>query len=119
MEQTPSQTIVAKKSVTVKDARGRSIEVRKLNTLDRMQLLELVGATNAANEQYMGFAGLVYSVSSIDGNPTGRLGTKLALETLVKELDDDGFDAVATAISENFVPQQQSDSEVKAAVKNV
>ena len=59
MEQTPSQTIVAKKAVIVKDKRGRSIEVRKLNVLDRMQLLELVGATNAANEQYMGFAGRI------------------------------------------------------------
>jgi hypothetical protein len=119
MNETPSQSVIAKKSVTVKDARGRSIEVRKLNTLDRMQLLEVVGSINSANEQYMGYAGLVYSVASIDGNPTGRLGTKLALEGVAKELDDDGFEAVAKAISENFVPKQRSDAEVKESVKNV
>lgn len=118
MEQTPSQAIVAKKSVKVNDARGRTIEVRKLNMLDRMQLLELVGAANAANEQYMGYAGLVYSVLSIDGNLTGRPASKLALETIVKELDDDGFEAVAKAISENFLPKSQTETEAKDAVKN-
>jgi hypothetical protein len=117
--ETPSQTIVAKKSVTVKDKRGRSIEVRKLNTLDRMHLLELVGAANSANEQYMGYAGLVYSVASIDGNPTGRLATKLALEAIVKELDDDGLEAVAKAISDNFIPPSQTNAEAKEALKNV
>jgi hypothetical protein len=117
-EQTPSQAIIAKKSVTVKDKRGRSIEVRKLRTLERMQLVELVGAANAANEQYLGFAVLAYSVSSIDGNPMGRPVTKLALEAIVQELDDDGFDAVGNAFTDHFLEQSLSEAEAKASVKN-
>jgi hypothetical protein len=116
-EQTPSQAIVAKKSVTVKDVRGRSIEVRKLKTLERMQLVELVGAVNSANEKYLGFAMLAYSVSSIDGNPVGRPGTKLALETIVKELDDEGFDAVGKAFVDHFI-DGVSDVDAKETVKN-
>jgi hypothetical protein len=118
-EQTPSQAIVASKSVTVKDARGRSIEVRKLKPLDRMRIFELVGATNAMNEQYLGFAVLAYSVKGIDGNAVGRPGTKLALETIVQELDDDGFNAVGKAFEEHFMDAPLSDGEIKDAVKNV
>jgi hypothetical protein len=116
-EQTPSQAITAQKSVTVSDARGRKIEVRKLKTLDRMRLVELVGAANAANEQYLGFAMLAYSVSSIAGNPVGRPTTKLALESIVQELDDDGFDAVSKAFTEHFM-DGLTESEAKEAVKN-
>jgi hypothetical protein len=119
MTETPSQAVVGKRTVSVTDARGRTIEVRKLNTLDRMQLLEVVGAANSANEQYLGLAGLAYCVSSIDGNPVGRLGTKLALEGVVKELDNDGFEAVAKAISENFITPGQTEAAAKDAVKNV
>jgi hypothetical protein len=117
-EKTPSQEIVANKIVKVTDARGRSIEVRKLKTLDRMRLLELVGPENSANQQYLGFAMLAYSVSSIDGNPTGRPATKLALEAIVQELDDDGFDAVSKAFTENFMDGELTDAAAKDAVKN-
>jgi hypothetical protein len=118
MEETPSQSIIPVKSVTAKDARGRSIEVRKLKTLDRMRLVELVGAANAANEQYLGFAMLAYSVSSIDGIPMGRPATKLALEAIVQQLDDEGFDAVGKAFTEHFMDSLTEEG-AKEIVKNV
>jgi hypothetical protein len=118
MTETPSQAITASKSVTVTDKRGRKIEVRKLKTLDRMRLVELVGAANAANEPYLGFAMLAYSVSSIDGNPMGRPGTKLALEAIVQELDDEGFDAVSKAFTDHFM-EALTDDAAREAVKNV
>lgn len=119
-DQSPSQEVAnaAKKSVVVTDKRGRKIEVRKLKTLDRMRLVELVGAANAANEQYLGFAMLAYSVSSIDGNPMGRPATKLALEGIVQELDDEGFDAVSNAFVEHFMDGATPD-DVRELVKNV
>jgi hypothetical protein len=117
MNETPSQAVVAAKSVTVKDAGGRSIEVRKLKILDRMRVIELVGAANAANEQYLGFAVLAYSVSSIDGNPVGRPATKLALEAIVQQLDDDGFAAVSKAFEDHFM-DGASEEAIREAVKN-
>jgi hypothetical protein len=119
MTETPSQEIVsaAHKSVTVKDARGRSIEVRKLRFADRMRLVELVGASNADNDKYLGLAMLTYSVSKIDGQPMGRPATKLALEAIAQELDDDGADAVAKAFTEHFMAAPEADA--KDAVKNV
>ena len=118
--ETPSETIIKAANVTVKviDARGRSIEIRKLKTLDRMRLFELVGAENSMNDRYLGHATLAYSVVSIDGTPLGRPATKLALEGIVQQLDDDGFEAVAKGSVEHFLPKEESLDQVKADIKN-
>lgn len=118
MDQSPPQTIVVPNLVKVIDRRGRSIEIRKMNTLDRMRMFEIVGSENSQNPMYLGLAGLAFCVANIDGNPVGRIGTKLALETLVKELDDDGFDAIAAGVEQNFLPPERTEVEIKAAIKN-
>lgn len=97
---TPSQAIIkaANANFSVTDARGRVIAVRRLKTLDRMRLFELVGAVNSKNDEYLGYATLAYSVTMIDGAPLSTPTTKLALEALVQQLDDDGFAAVAESL---------------------
>jgi hypothetical protein len=106
-------------NITVQDVRGRSIEVKKLKTLDRMKVLELIGADNSMNDRYLGFAILAYSVVSIDGSPVPRANSKMALEATVQLLDDDGFDAVSEGIAKNFLATAQTVEEAKDAVKNV
>lgn len=120
MADTPSQEIInsAKQTVLINDVNGRQIEVRKLRTLDRMRLFELVGPENSPNQQYLGYATLAYSVSSIDGVPVPRPTTKLALEGIVQRLDEHGFNAVAKAISENFLPVEQNTDAENDAIKN-
>jgi hypothetical protein len=115
----PSEAIIraASASVSVKDAIGRQITVRRLKALDRMRICELVGAENAANDRYYGYAALAYSVSEIDGEPTATLSTKAQLEALVQRLDDEGLDAVGQAIKDNFSPKDNG-SDSKDAVKN-
>jgi hypothetical protein len=101
-------------TATVTDARGRIIEIRKIKPLDRMQLMEIIGPDNSANDRYLGYATLAYCVTKIDKEPVGRLGSKLALEALVQELDDDGMNAVGKGMEEHFIPKDES----KDAVKN-
>jgi hypothetical protein len=101
-------------TATVTDARGRVIEIRKIKPLDRMQLMEIIGPDNSANDRYLGYATLAYCVTSIDKNPVGRLGSKLALEALVQELDDDGMNAVGKGMEDNFLTKDEG----KDAVKN-
>ena len=101
------------KTVTVTDSQGRKIEIRKLRALERMRLVELVGAQNAENDRYLGYATLGYCVNSIDGNPVGTPGSKLALESIVQELDDAGLDAVAKAIEDNFLPKKSDEGALK------
>src|SRR5271156_1756791 len=102
---TPSEAVVkaANATVTVKDSNGRAIEVRKLKTLDRMRLLELVGAENAMNDRDLGYATLAYCVVSIDGEPMPRLVNKVGLEGIVQRLDEEGIEAVSRAVAENFI----------------
>jgi len=76
--ETPSEAVIAaaNATVTVRDERGRDITVRKLKTLDRMRLLELVGADNAMNDRYLGYATLAYCVACIDGDLVPTINTK-------------------------------------------
>ncbi len=105
-------------NITTEDARGRKIEIKKLKTLDRMRLFELIGSANAGNEPYLGHAMLAYSVVSIDGQPVPPMKTKIALEGVVQLLDDDGFNAVAAAVTEHFLANAPTPDEFKASVKN-
>lgn len=117
---TPTQEVLraANANLVVTDSRGRKIEVRKLKTLDRMRLLELVGSENANNDRYLGYATLAFSVTSIDDQPIPRPATKMALEAIVQNLDDDGFEAVSKGIAETFLPKVETEAQLKEAIKN-
>jgi hypothetical protein len=118
MGETPGQEIAKPRTITVTDSRGRKIEVRKVKTLDRMRLLELVGPELSANDRYVGLAALAYGVISIDGDAVPRPASKLALEALLDRLDDDGFNAVAQGIVENFYETDKTPDQIKDAIKN-
>lgn len=116
---TPSQEVIRSANATtiVTDAQGRKIGVRRLKTLDRMRLFELVGPENAMNDRYLGYATLAFSVVSIDGDPVPRPDKKMALEAIVQRLDDDGFNAVAKSFADSIADAPTAD-EVKDQVKN-
>jgi hypothetical protein len=117
--ETPSEAVIkaANATVTVKDERGREITVRRLKTLDRMRLLEMVGAENSLNDRYLGYATLAHCVVGIDGDPIPVCNSKVALEAVVQRLDDDGINAVASAVAANFMASKTAD-EVKDTIKN-
>jgi hypothetical protein len=106
-----------KATVTVADARGRQIEVKKLKPLDILRLTEMVGADNALNQPYLGYATLVASVVSIDGIPTPPLSSKRALEGLIQQLDDDGLNAVGQPFKRLYADALSVD-ETQAQLKN-
>jgi hypothetical protein len=111
----PSQELSKPAKESVTDSRGRVLVVRKMNALDRLRVFELIGAENASNEPYLGYANLAYSVESIDGGPLPVPRTKLALEGAVQKLDDDGLAAVAQAFLKIYAATAE---ETKDAVKN-
>ena len=117
--ETPSQEVIRAANTTalVTDARGRKIEIRKLKTLDRMRLFELVGPENAMNDRYLGYATLAYSVVSIDGEQLPRPDQKIALEAIVQRLDEEGFEAVARSFTDSMKKSPSAD-ELKDQVKN-
>ena len=116
--ETPSQAIVkaGNTEVTFADAQGRQITIKRMNALDRMRLFEVVGADNIGNQAYFGYASLACHVTKIGEYPVIRPATKAQLEALVQQLDDDGLNAVAKAVAENFITKDEADQ--KELVKN-
>ena len=112
---TPSETIVkaANQPTARIDAAGRSIGIRKMQALDRLKMFEVVGADNARNEPYLGYAALAFHVSSIDGEPVGRPTNKIQLEALVQRLGDDGLNAVGDAVQEMIAPKEEDAETIK------
>jgi hypothetical protein len=110
---TPSQAIkaAAAKTVDVTDSRGRVISIGTLNALEKLRMFEVVGAENAANQAYLGYATLAFLVNAIDGVPVARPTAKRELEALVARLDDDGLNAVG----KHFADTQDFENPDKAA----
>ena len=114
--ETPSDEAVkaANQLAHVTDARGRRLGLKRINALDRLHLFECVGAVNAQNEPYMGYAALAYSVREIDGEAVAKPTKLMHLEALVQRLDDDGLNAVAF----HFASSAQDAEAEAATLKN-
>jgi hypothetical protein len=103
--------------VTVEDKQGRSIEVRKLKPIERMRLFQMIGAENAMNGPYLGYANLAYSVSKLEGEAVPVPQNVTGLEAMVKRLDQDGLDAVGEAFKKLY-PDAAAQEEAQADLKN-
>ena len=97
---TPSRqiTAAANERLTVTDAAGRSIELRRPNALDRLRLFKAVGPSLADNDRYLGLAMLAACVTAIDSVPVPPPTTESQIESLVQRLDDAGLTAVGNAL---------------------
>jgi hypothetical protein len=115
-EDSPSQAMVndANKAFSAKDARGRTIAVKKLKPWDRLKMLEVIGAGQSDNAMYVGYASLVFYVVKIDDEAIARPTSKLQVEALMQRLDDDGLDTVGSLVEEHFGEKKLN----PAAIKN-
>lgn len=97
---TPSESIVhrANTSVTTVDRAGRHLVLRKPGALDTLRLLKAAGPALALNEPWLAMAGLVFSVTEIDGIPVPLPTTEQQIEALVERLGDDGLDAIVQSL---------------------
>ena len=97
---TPTRQILAAagERLTVTDATGRTIELRRPNALDRLRLFKAVGPALAENDRYLGLALLAACVTAIDGVPVPPPATENQIEALVQRLDDSGLTAVGNAL---------------------
>lgn len=98
--QTPSARIVAaaQKEITVIDAHGRKLAVRRLDAVGKLRLFKALGPALAQNEPYLGMALLASSVSSIDGAPCPAAVNEMLIENTVRQLGEVGLAAVAQAL---------------------
>lgn len=116
LEVTPSQELVnaGNSEVTVTDAKGRTIVLKKPGTLAQFRLVELMGES-AKNVVYMNMVLPLIFVVSIDGDSVNK-ATKPQIEALIQRLDDEGVEAVAQAVQEHWGKQDPEADQ--AALKN-
>lgn len=116
LEVKPSQEVVAAANaeVTVPDAKGRQIVLKKPGILAQFRLVELMG-DSAKNVVYMNMILPLIFVTSIDGDPVAK-STKAQIEALIQRLDDEGVEAVAEAVQKNWGKQDPGADQ--AALKN-
>jgi hypothetical protein len=113
----PRAQVLAKAAVevTVTDARGRQIILKKPGVLAQYRIIEVAGGEAAKNEVWMSIVVPLIFVTSIDGDLIVQPTSRLQLDALIQRLDEDGLDAVMKGVKANFLV---GDPEVdKAAIK--
>lgn len=100
---TPTEQVIAKASaeVTVHDARGRAITLKKPGVLAQYRLIEILGES-AKNEVYVGMVLPLIYVCEIDGDQVAQPNSKREVEGLIQRLDDDGIAAVMNGVQSHF-----------------
>lgn len=116
IKETPTDQVLAKanEETSVIDARGRTITIKKPGVLAQYRLIEALG-DSASNQTYMGMVLPIIYVTSIDDLAVHQPKTKIQVEALIQQLDEDGIEAVMRHVNETF---GASDPEAdKAALK--
>lgn len=113
----PSAEVVAKASaeISVTDARGRVITLRKPGVLAQYRLIEILG-DSAKNEVYWTMTFPLIFVTKIDGDAVSMPISKREVEALITRLDDEGVSAVVHGVQESF--GQSSPGQDKEQLKN-
>lgn len=102
-KETPTEQIIKQASaeVSVTDANGRVIVLKKPGVLAQYRLIELLG-DSAKNEVYMAMVLPLIYVAELDGHPVPLPAKKSEVEALISRLDEDGINAVMLGVQEHF-----------------
>lgn len=96
----PSARIVAEGAgiFVVKDARGRTLEIRRPGALDRLRLFKALGPALSGNNQYFCYAMLAMCVVAIDEVPVPQPSSEGLMEGLIGRLGDEGLIAIGQGL---------------------
>lgn len=99
----PSEEIIqaAHAEITVLDARHRAIRLKKPGVLAQYRLIELLGES-AKNEVYMGMVLPLIFVTAINDAPVYLPTSKIQVEALIQQLDEEGIAAVMQGVQDHF-----------------
>ena len=104
---TPEPAVeVAPKSdtMTVKDAKGRTLTIKKLSLLEEMNLLAAAGAERAGIARWMQYATIVSCVRKIDDNVLDLPGNLRLLNANIALVGAEGCAAVLSALAADLPP---------------
>lgn len=117
LRETPSEQLIkqAASEVTVTDAKGRVITLKKPNALSSLRLVSAIGSEDAENRMYLAMVSNLVYVSAIDGDAVFIPSSKRELEALYQRLDEHGLLAIQQGVAEHF--QRDDEDEVATAKK--
>jgi hypothetical protein len=98
--------------VQVTDARGRVLTLRKPNVLAQYQLVRMLGADASSNQTYLAMVMPLLYLQSIDGEVV-NFSNQRELDAAIQKLDEDGLEALAKGIQQNFVRQEDAGEAIK------
>ncbi|CBJ38334.1 conserved protein of unknown function [Ralstonia solanacearum CMR15] len=101
--ETPSQQLTqsAVSEVTVTDARGRALTLRKPGPIAKLRFIEAMGESSS-NPLWVAIVSQLMYVAAIDGAPIATPRAKTEIEALYQRLDDDGLEAIAKELPGKF-----------------
>jgi len=107
---TPTNQVIAKATseVTVTDARGRQIRLKKPGVLAQYRLIDILG-DSAKNQVYVGMCLPLIYVAAIDDDAVYQPVSRKEIDALIQRLDEDGIAAVTMALEEHFSGNQTPD----------
>lgn len=105
------------KFTSVHDSRGRTIQLRKLDPLQKSRIVMAVGGELAANQVYMGgFALLAASVVFIDDVGFGLPQTIKQIDSMLAELGQEGMEAIENHLMAEYkAAEEKAQAEAAAA----
>ena len=106
------------KSGTCTDENGRVIGWRVPNALQKIKVLDMIGANSSGNSAVAGQLMLAASVVSINGERVSFPINRLQLEAIVGRLDDEGLSAIALSFRDNN-PSASGDAEMDDEAETV
>jgi hypothetical protein len=98
--------------VQVTDARGRVLTLRKPNVLAQYQLVRMLGADASSNQTYLSMVMPLLYLQSIDGEVV-NFSNQRELDAAIQKLDEEGLEALAKGIQQNFVRQEDAGEAIK------
>jgi hypothetical protein len=98
----PSAPAGRLKVVEVTDSLGRTLKVRKLSALNKVDLAQVVGSEGCKNEAVIGPCAIAFSVCEVDGEAIYQPTTYSEMRALIGRLEDEGIEAATMAHIEHF-----------------
>ncbi|MGA9865706.1 MAG: hypothetical protein WBQ75_04620 [Acetobacteraceae bacterium] len=104
MVSTDAAVVTTAGALSVIDAHGRRIGLRRLNALDKLRLFKAAGPTLSQNQHWLGMAVLACSVIAIDDVPVPAPANETQIEAIVARLGDVGIAAIADTLNPDSPP---------------
>jgi len=98
--------------VQVTDAKGRVLTLRKPNVLAQYQLVRMLGADASSNQTYLSMVMPLLYLQAIDGEVV-NFANQRELDAAIQRLDEEGLEALAKGIQENFARQEDARDAIK------